>query len=387
MTSPLKVPFYRHQLGNIEQKAISESLTREILSSGYIGEQVESELRDYFKVNSACLVNSWTNGALATLITWGIGPGHEVIIPAMTFVACANIVEVLGAKPVFCDVDPFTLLIDLEHLSELVNEKTRVVMPVHLYGQMVDIEAVRMIVGNSIYILEDAAHSFESTFNSLRPGSLSDAAIFSFYATKNISCGEGGAVISNNEIFFDELRQVILHGMSVHAKDRFKGGVFKSWDVERLGVKANLPDILASLIPSQLRTISTKLDRREAIAQFYSEALYKFSDIIKLPKNHGKGTHARHLFPIWVNPSHRDKVVSILIQSGIGCTINFRSVPTLSFYSKKYPEFNNTCIESQKWGEGVLSLPLFPTLTLLEMEYVVDVIIKQVVPILTEPGV
>lgn len=368
------IPFYRHQLGENEQTAISDSLNREILTSGQIGEYVETLLNDYFGITNSCLVNSWTNGALASLIALGVGPGDEVIVPAMTFVACANVVEILGATPIFCDVDPSTLLIDLNLLPKKLTQKTKVVMPVHLYGQMVDVKGIREIIGSDVSIIEDCAHSFESTYDSARPGKFSDAAIFSFYATKNITCGEGGAIISKDPELMYKIRQIILHGMSVHAKDRFKSGRFQHWDVEHVGIKANLPDVLASLIPSQLKEVNIKLDQREKVASVYRSYLTKYPEYFHLPGEHKRGTHARHLFPIRVAQTDRDRVISILSRNGIGSTVNFRSINELSFYAKKYPNSKESTPVSYRWGSGVLSLPIYPGLKESEVLYVMEII-------------
>jgi len=369
-----KIPFYRHQLSSAEKVAVTNSLDREILTSGEIGVEVENSLCSYFEVNSTCLVNSWTNGAMATLIALNVGPGDEVIIPAMTFVACANVVEILGATPIFCDVNPTTLLLDLNLLPKKLSRRTKAVMPVHLYGQMVDVKRIREIIGNDISIIEDCAHSFESTYDSARPGRYSNAAIFSFYATKNITCGEGGAIISNDSDLMLKIRQIILHGMSVHAKDRFNSGHFRHWDVEHVGIKANLPDVLASLLPSQLKESAAKLLQREKIASLYQSHLNKYPEYLQMPGEHQRGTHARHLFPIRVSQSDRDNVISILSKNGIGSTVNFRSVNELSFYAKKYPRSREDTEVSCRWGGGVLSLPIYPGLKNSDVLYVIEVI-------------
>src|SRR5262249_21484373 len=158
------------------------------------------QLASYFRTSHAALVNSWTNGALATLLALGVGPDDEVIVPAMTFIASVNIIELLGARPVFVDVDPDTLLMTAEGLKHALTRGTRVVIPVHLYGQMVDVKMLRAALAgrDEVAIIEDAAHCFEGEFDGQKPGKFSNAAIFSFYATKNVTCGEGGAIVTND---------------------------------------------------------------------------------------------------------------------------------------------------------------------------------------------
>lgn len=175
------VPFYEHQLGKSEKSALVDTLNSPILTSGPICKSVEVLLTEYFGVRNAKLVNSWTNGALATLMAFGVGPGDEVIIPSMTFIACANIVELLGAKPVFCDVSELDLLVTVENIKPLVTSRTKAIIVVHIYGQMCNVKEIYSEFGAiGIRILEDCAHSFESKRDDYQPGRYSDAAIFSF---------------------------------------------------------------------------------------------------------------------------------------------------------------------------------------------------------------
>jgi UDP-4-amino-4-deoxy-L-arabinose-oxoglutarate aminotransferase len=348
------------------------------LTSGPIGKEVEAQLCGYFNVSHAKLVNSWTNGAVATLLAMDIGPGDEVIVPAMTFIATANVVELVGAKPVFIDCDPDTLLITPELIKAAITEKTKAVIPVHMYGQMCDVKGIKGILpqDQSISIIEDCAHTFEARFNGDRPGKYSDASIFSFYATKNVTCGEGGAIITNDEKLFERIQQAILHGMSAGAADRFKAGQYKHWGMNHLGTKANLPDLLACLLPEQIKTVDQRLGIREVIAQRYEKAFS--STNIKFPKVLTGIVHSRHLFPIHVGAENRDKALLVLGEARIGATVNYRSVPTMGFYTKKY-ELNGTEFPiSLWWGNGTLSLPLFPGITAQEQEYVIDVLVNKV---------
>jgi UDP-4-amino-4-deoxy-L-arabinose-oxoglutarate aminotransferase len=354
------------------------------LTSGPIGKEVEAQLCGYFNVSHAKLVNSWTNGAVATLLAMDIGPGDEVIVPAMTFIATANVVELVGAKPVFIDCDPDTLLVTPELIKAAITEKTKAIIPVHMYGQMCDIKAIKEIIpsGQKIAIIEDCAHTFEAKFNGERPGKYSDAAIFSFYATKNVTCGEGGAIITNDSNLFERITQSILHGMSAGAADRFKAGQYKHWGMDHLGTKANLPDLLACFLPDQIKTIDERLPLREKMAINYESALSKTN--IKFPKVNSGVLHSRHLFPISVEPKFRDKALLILGESGISATVNYRAVTTMSFYAKKYKISGQEQPASFLWGNSTLSIPLFPGMTEVEQDYVISVLIGKVNKLLGE---
>src|SRR6266404_1405792 len=193
-----QVPFYRHSLDQSYARGVARVLDTPFLTTGAVSREVEQQLREFFAVPYAALVNSWTNGAIAMLLALDIGPGAEVIVPAMTFIATANVAEILGAKPVFVDVDPDILMMTPEGVSRAITPNTRAIIPVHLYGQMCDVRALRATIAHrpDIAIIEDCAHSFESSYRGEPPGAHSDAAIFSFYATKNVTCGEGGAIIT-----------------------------------------------------------------------------------------------------------------------------------------------------------------------------------------------
>lgn len=360
--SGMTVPFYLHQMGAEDAAKIAAVLDTPFLTSGQVGRDVEAQLSVYFDAPHALLTNSWTNGALATLLAMDIGQGDEVIVPAMTFIATANVVELLGAKPVFADVDPDTLCLTPETVAPHVNDRTRAVIPVHLYGQMADIAALRASLRSDIRIIEDAAHCFEGLLNGAHPGTHSDAAIFSFYATKNITCGEGGAIVTQDSQLFAKLQATRLHGMSAGAADRYRGATYNHWDMMRLGVKANLPDLLAALLPHQIAAADEKLKLREAIAARY-EAAFAKDERIQLQAPVEGGRHARHLFPIGVAADKRDAMIVKLNADGIGCTVNYRSVPTLTFYRERYGFAPGFAPVSEAWGDATISLPLYPTLS------------------------
>ena len=374
----MQVPFYRHSLSPENAQLVAKVLETPFLTSGPIGKEVEAQLCEYFGAKHAKLVNSWTNGAVATLLAMDVGPGDEVIVPAMTFIATANVVELVGAKPVFIDCDPDTLLITPELIKAAITTKTKAVIPVHMYGQMCDVKAIKEILpkDQKVSIIEDCAHTFEAKFNGERPGKYSDASIFSFYATKNVTCGEGGAIITNDEKLFERIQQAILHGMSAGAADRFKAGQYKHWGMDHLGTKANLPDLLACYLPEQIRTVDKRLSAREEVAQKYSNALATTN--ISFPKVLPRVVHSRHLFPIHVGSEIRDKALLALGEANIGATVNYRSVHTMGYYSKKYGFSENEFPTSLSWGKGTLSIPLFPGITTQEQDYVIDVLVNKV---------
>lgn len=384
MSETLRVDFYRHGLGPGDAAQIAEVLATPMLTSGAVGAAVEAQLCDYFSAPHALLTNSWTNGALAILLALGVGPGDEVIVPAMTFIATANVVELLGATTVLVDIDPETLLLTPEIAAAAVTPRTKAVQPVHLYGQMVDIAALRRALdaaapGRSIAIIEDCAHCFEGTLHGKRPGVHSDAAIFSFYATKNVTCGEGGAIIFTNTALYTATTETRLHGMSAMAKDRFVAGQYRQWDMPRLGVKANLPDLLAALLPVQIRGIDEKLEVRENLAARYDAAFDGLP--FKRPAPVASCRNAWHLYALGVPGGLRDAAIAALNAEGVSVTVNFRALPRLSYYAGQYPAALAQCPAAVAWGDQTLSLPFFPGMTAAEQDRVIAVVKDHVVPL------
>lgn len=381
----MSIDFYRHDLGTEAAQAVADVISTPFLTTGKVARGVEEQLRGYFDVPHALLVNSWTNGAAATLLALGVEPGDEIVVPAMTFIASANVGEVLGAVTVMTDVDPDTLLMTPEAVAAAITPRTKVVIPVHLYGQMVDVAAMRQAIdthpdgGPHIRILEDAAHCFEGTRNGERPGRHGDAAIFSFYATKNVTCGEGGAVITRDAGLAAKLTETRLHGMSAIAVDRFAGGKYNHWDMERLGTKANLPDLLAALLPPQIETVDSKLPLRRAIADRYREA---FADgPLRLPAVDPLCVSAEHLITIGVPADNRDRAIAALNETGVPVTVNYRALPDIAYYRRRYPQAADQCPHAVAWGRQTISLPLYTGLSASDQTFIIEAVKKLLYPL------
>jgi dTDP-4-amino-4,6-dideoxygalactose transaminase len=376
------IPFYRHALGAADAARVAAVLETPMLTSGDVGKEVETRLRAFFGARHAGLTNSWTNGAVAALLALDIGPGDEVVVPAMTFIATANAAELVGATPVFADVDPDTLLISTEAVLAATGPRTRAVLPVHLYGQMVDMRALRASLDAAgradIRLIEDAAHCFEGSLGGQLPGMHSDIALFSFYATKNVTCGEGGAYVTNSDLLAERMAQTRLHGMSAGAAERFRAGAYRHWDMARLGTKANLPDLLAALLPPQIETIRERLPRRAAVARRYDQALAGLP--IRRPALHAQAVSAHHIYPIHVPPSVRDTAIAALNAEGVAVAVNYRAVPTRAYYRRKYGFGPASFPVSEAWGEGTITLPFFPDMTPEDQEHVVAVLRERIAP-------
>jgi UDP-4-amino-4-deoxy-L-arabinose-oxoglutarate aminotransferase len=208
--------------------------------------------------------------------------------------------------------------------------------------------------------------------------------VFSFYATKNVACGEGGAVITNDAALAEKVRQTRLHGMSAGAADRFKLGKYRHWDMAMLGVKANLPDLLAAFLPPQIATIRQRLPQRQAMANRYREAFA--GSPIGMQAILAECSSAEHVFPIHVPPSVRDEAIDALNRREIGIAVNYRSVPTLTYYRNKYRYSPESFPVSYEWGAGTLTLPLYPALEPEKQDWVIASVLEAVLPMCVEAG-
>jgi UDP-4-amino-4-deoxy-L-arabinose-oxoglutarate aminotransferase len=240
-------------------------------------------------------------------------------------------------------------------------------------------KGLRAALPKSVRILEDCAHCFEGTRDGEPPGTHSDLAIFSFYATKNVTCGEGGAIVTGDGALYAILQQTRLHGMSAIAADRFKSGQYRHWDMARLGVKANLPDLLAALLPGQIATIRERLPARTALVERYRDAFANLP--IRQAKLDPGAVSAHHLFPIHVKPAKRDEAIAALNAAGVPVTVNYRSVPTLTYYREKYGYGPADFPVSHEWGEGEITLPLWPGMPDADIEKVIETVKSAVVPL------
>ncbi len=367
----MKVEFYKHNLDQQEIESVTSVLQSTFLTTGPQTAKFEESFATYLGTKRCIGVNSWTMGNFITLKALGIGEGDEVITTPMTFIATPNTILQTGAKPVFVDVEAETGNIDCDKIEDAITERTKAILPIHMYGQLCDMKCLNDIAKkHGLLVVEDAAHAVESERDGIKPGQLSDAAVFSFYATKNLTCGEGGAIVTNNEKLAEDLKLYRLHGMSKSAADRYHG-TFQHWDMELLGYKCNMNDIQAAMLNSQLTRLDELNKRRNEIAERYEAA---FADMpgVDFPKKLGGSHHARHLFTIWVDPTKRDDILVALQQRQIGVAVNFRALHLLKYYREEHGYERGMFPQAERIGDSTITLPLYPKLTEEEIDYVID---------------
>jgi dTDP-4-amino-4,6-dideoxygalactose transaminase len=296
------------------------------------------------------------------MLAAGIGPGDEVVTTPMTFLSSANAVLYAGGTPVFADVDPATANIDPAAVEAAITPRTKAIVAVDLYGLLADMKTLRAIADKySLVLVEDAAHCVEGRRDGVGPGQLADYGCFSFYATKNLTCGEGGAVTARDASKKSLLRQLGSHGMSRNAADRY-AGKYQHWDMERLGYKYNLSDVSASLLLPQLPKLAARLVRREEICRRY-EAAFRDAPGITFPVVPDGATSGRHLFTIWVEPADRDAILAGIQARGVGVAVNYRAVHLTSYYADRFGYTRGMFPNAERIGDSTITIPLWPAMT------------------------
>ena len=362
-----------HDLGKAELDAVAEVLANPILTTGEWVERFERRFADCLKVRNAVGVTSCTGGLHLALLALGIGPGDEVITTPMTFIATATAIMEAGAKPVFIDVEPETGNLDTRKIEAALTERTRAIMPVHLYGQMCDMRAVRKIADSyGLKVIEDAAHCVEGTRDGVRTGELGDAACYSFYATKNLTCGEGGALVTNDDEMAAQVRLLRLHGMNKNANDRHREG-YKHWDMTAMGWKYNMDNIQAALLLPQMDRLDENWRKRRELAEYYEKQLWDIPDLSR-PKTLPQVEHAWHLFPVWIGDGKRDHVISELQRAGVSVMVNYRAIHLLTYFKETYGFKAGDFPVAESIGDASLSLPFYPSMPLEHVDRVIEVL-------------
>lgn len=372
----MKISYYKHGLGKEEVEEVTETINSLFLTTGPKTSQFEESFAALFGAKHCLGVTSWTMGNFITLKALGIGPGDLVLTTPLTYVATANTILHTGAEVVFADVDPITGNLDPEKVKKVIkddrNKKIKAIIVVHLYGQMLDMHSFREIADeHGLFLLEDCAHCVEGSRNGIRPSNLSDAAVFSFYATKNLTCGEGGAILTNSSDLNDKLKAYRLHGVDTYAKDQHKSSQYRHWDMTLLGYKCNMNDLQAALLIPQLKKLETNRLKRAEISRRYDELLADHFQISKIPCS-DHSIHAHHLYTIRVSPKIRDDFLFRLSSCGIGVGVNFRVVHMMKYYVEQYGYKLGDYPIAESIGSSTISLPLYPSLSAHEQKYVVE---------------
>jgi dTDP-4-amino-4,6-dideoxygalactose transaminase len=354
------IPIAKPLLGKEEKKAVNKVIDSGMIAYGPKTKQFEEEFAKYVGVKHAVATPSGTAALHLGLVSLDVGPGDEVILPSFSFIASANAVLFCNAKPVFCDVDIDSFNIDSEKVKELITEKTKAIMPVHLYGQAADMNALLEIAeDHELSLIGDACQSHGAEYGGKMVGSFGDCECFSFYPTKNMTTGEGGMVTTDSDALFKRLNSLRNHGR-----------VQTQWGYEhdRVGYNYRMTDLASAIGLVQLKKLPDFIEKRRENASYYDKNL----EHVKTPVVTDKAKHVFHQYTIQVDK--REQLMEELKKEEIGFGI---------YYPKplhQYPHLERFAHDdltiSEKLSEVSLSIPVHPALTKSDVESVVSVVNK-----------
>lgn len=369
------LPFSPPSIGTEEIDEVVDTLRSQWITTGPKTRQFEEQFARYVQSPHALALNSCSAGLHTALATLKIGPGDEVITTSFTFAATVNVIEHVGARPVLVDVCPDTLNIDPERVAAAVSPRTKAILPVHYAGHPADLDDINAIAEeHGLNVIEDAAHAIGSKYRGMPIGGTGNPTAFSFYATKNMTTGEGGMLTGPSE-FLEKSRTMSLHGMSREAWQRYEKGGNWRYDIVAPGFKYNMTDIQAAIGIWQLRKLDQFQHRRRQVAEAYLRGFANL-DAIELPVRRDDIEHAWHLFPIRIREGHlrigRDQFVEELAARRIATSVHFIPIHLHSFYGKKYGYRPNDFPVAYDSFQRILSLPLHPRLSDTDVADVIE---------------
>lgn len=375
---PEFLPFSRPSITEQDIAAVAEVLRSGWITTGPKTTEFERCFVDCVGTRGAVALASATAGMHLVLKALGIGPGDEVVTPAMTWVSTVNLIVLAGATPVFVDIERDTLMVSPGPIEASLTERTRAIIPVHFAGAPVEMGPIRRLAAaQGIPVIEDAAHALGTSYDGQRVGA-SGTSIFSFHPIKNITTGEGGMLCSDDDGLLERVRRLKFHGLGVDAYDRHQQGRSPQAEVLEPGYKYNMTDISAALGLSQLARIDALNARRTELAMRYREQLSGVEEIVPLSDPAYAMKHAWHLFIVRLDIDKaklgRDEFMQELKARNIGTGLHFRAVHLQRFYRESMG-LRRGLLPNTEWNsDRICSLPLFPDMTFDDVDDVTDAI-------------
>jgi dTDP-4-amino-4,6-dideoxygalactose transaminase len=374
------IPFALPEIGKEEISEVIDTLRSGWITTGPKVRQFESNFRDFIGTGvEAIAVNSATAGLHLALEALGVREGDEVIVPSLTFTATAEVVRYLGANVKIVDINPNTLNVDINSIRNAISVKTKVIMPVHYAGLSCDMDAIFTLAKEfDLKVVEDAAHALPTTHKGSIVGSLkSDITVFSFYANKTMTTGEGGMVVTRHSDLAKRMKIMRLHGIDRDAFDRFQSKK-PAWyyEVVAPGFKYNMTDIAAAIGIHQLKRLPKFLERRQALAERYFEALAELPLVLPADDVSG-GSHSWHLFVIRLEGNakmSRDELIELLSDKGIGTSVHYVPLHRQPYWRDMYSLTNDHFVEADKAYLSMISIPLYTSMTNDQQEYIIQVL-------------
>ncbi|MHB9074063.1 MAG: DegT/DnrJ/EryC1/StrS family aminotransferase [Desulfobaccales bacterium] len=362
------LPFALPEFGPEEKRELIETLESGWITTGPRVERFEKEFASFIGVKHALATNSATAGLHLALEACGVGPGDEVITTPYTFTATAEVICHLGAMPVFVDIDPRTFNLDPARLPQAITTRTRALLPVHFGGQACDMAPILDLARrHDLWVVEDAAHAVPTTYRGGLVGTLGDATVFSFYATKPLTTGEGGMVTTGHDGLAQRIKVMRLHGISNDVWDRYASQRPKwYYEVVAPGYKYNMPDLAAALGIHQLKGVEAFQKKRREIAGIYNEGLEGLpltTPVVTRPED----THSWHLYVIQLDLEHspvtRDEFIERLADLGIGTSVHFIPLHIMPYWSGRYGLKPGDFPVALRCYQRAVSLPIYPRMS------------------------
>ncbi|MBI2138812.1 DegT/DnrJ/EryC1/StrS family aminotransferase [Candidatus Woesearchaeota archaeon] len=374
--------FGQPDVGEEEINEVVDSLRKRWLSTGPKVKLFAEQFNKFIGSGFSVPVNSCTAALHLSLIAAGIGPGDEVIVPSMTFAATANVVVHAGAAPILVDCQKDTMNIAPDAIEKALTKKTKAVIPVHFAGLPCDMDAIHALARkHALVVIEDAAHAVEAVYRGKKIGTLSKFTCFSFYATKNITTGEGGMVTTDDAALAEKIGILGLHGLSKGAWSRYSAHTegFRHYEVLYPGYKYNMMDLQAAIGIHQLKKVNVFLAKREKIWKRYNDA---FSPLpVFLPPEPGSGSrHSRHLYILVLDLGRikvsRDRILDALVKEGIGTGVHYKALHLQPYYQKRFGLTPESFPNATFISERAFSLPLGPGMDESDIDDVITAVKK-----------
>jgi dTDP-4-amino-4,6-dideoxygalactose transaminase len=373
------LPFSIPTIEEEEIREVVDSLQSGWITTGPKVKRFEDDFKSYVGAPYAVPLSSATAGLELALMAMGIGPGDEVITTPMTFAATVNVMIHVGAVPVLADIEPGTLNIDVSQVREKITPRTKAVVPVHFAGLPCDMDAIFALAEEfNLLVLEDAAHAVGTEYKGKRIGSFDTVSVFSFHPIKNITTGEGGMVCTRDEKLAEEVSLLKFHGMSREAWKRYSAQGTPNYDIVMPGYKYNMMDIQAALGIHQLAKLDRFIEQRTDIAEFYNEAFSEVAEILAPAAAPYAYRHAWHLYTPLIRIEDltidRDGFMAELKKENIGSGLHFKAVHHHPWYRQNMPVPEGALPHADYASDRILSLPLFPRMTMQDAKDVVDAV-------------
>lgn len=361
------LPVSRPSIGPDELEEVRKVFETGWLGLGSVVFEFENALKEYLGAENVIAVNSGTTALHVALDAFGISEGDEVIVPSLTFCASIQAITALKAIPVFCEIDPITLNIDIDDVKRKITRKTKAVMPVHYCGNACDMDAL-LDTGreNNIIIVEDAAHAFGSSYKGRKIGSFGDVTCFSFDPIKNITCGEGGAVVLSDNDIAEEIRRKRILGIDKDTWHRYRNERSWFYEVTTQGYRYHMSNINAAIGLAQLKKLDAFTKRKKDIVSRYNEELSKIEGISVLKWDMSET--APFTYIIRVHNGRRDEMMDFLAGRGVGTGVHYIANHIQPFFSP----YSCTMPVTEKTWREILTLPLYCDMTDEDVELVVD---------------